>query len=346
MYNCMEKRRNSSIETLRLFFMYCIVIYHTFIHGSHFNFKWIYSLGADFSTSWYLAIYSLSTLGVSGFMFISGYYGVKMSYKKLFYIIFTSFFYALILTLALSVVNEKDIFYIIFAFENYWYVSAYLIIMILSPILNRGIQMLSKMNFLLIVLCLFSYTYIVGFINVHNSRNITFLLTIYMIARYVKLNPNSYFVKMLQKWGGIFLILLLLLPICMSQLGLDWRWGMLLILQNNNPLLLFISIWLFLMCEKRKTYFSKVNIIASGTLAIYLITDLPIVREKFCPIFLTFLSNGWGLLLIVGVCLLCALIDCIPRKIFEYIDLYAVRLLLKSNSIRTFLNSNFEFTKN
>lgn len=324
-----QKQRNSSVEMLRLFFMFCIVLFHVYLHGSHFDYEWIYSLGSELGTSWNLVLYSLSMLGVTGFMFISGYYGVNLSCSKLFQILFSTFFYALTLTLAFSAVSLKNCLYIIFAFENYWYVSSYLAILILSPIINKGIKSLSRANLFFIVMCLFAYTYVAGFINLHNSRNITFLLTIYLFARYVYLYPNCKIVAMCQKWGGVFLNILMLLPIAMAQFGFGWRWVMLFFLQNNNPLLLFVSAWLFLSCENKKTFFSWVNYLAASTLAIYLITDLPIVRENLCPVLLTYLLKGWGLFAIIGICFSCALLDKIPRLLFKYIDLQATHFLQK-----------------
>lgn len=115
----------------------------------------------------------------------------------------------------------------------------------------------------------------------------------------------------------------------MAQFGFGWRWVMLFFLQNNNPLLLFVSAWLFLSCENKKTFFSWVNYLAASTLAIYLITDLPIVRENLCPVLLTYLLKGWGLFAIIGICFSCALLDKIPRLLFKYIDLQATHFLQK-----------------
>lgn len=58
------KQRNSSIELLRFVFMFAIVLLHTYGHGSHLNYGWIYSLGSNLSTMPHLILFSLGKLGV------------------------------------------------------------------------------------------------------------------------------------------------------------------------------------------------------------------------------------------------------------------------------------------
>ncbi len=71
-------KRNSSIEILRISFMFLILTIHVYCHGSHIDYNWIYSLGGNIKTAWNLSLYSLGMLGVTGFIFISGYFGKKL----------------------------------------------------------------------------------------------------------------------------------------------------------------------------------------------------------------------------------------------------------------------------
>ncbi|MGM9779967.1 MAG: hypothetical protein ACI3ZD_16780, partial [Prevotella sp.] len=66
--------RNSSIELLRLWFMLMIVTLHAYAHGSGLDYDYLYSLGSDWATAHHLGLFSLGKCGVTGFMFISGYY--------------------------------------------------------------------------------------------------------------------------------------------------------------------------------------------------------------------------------------------------------------------------------
>lgn len=77
------KVRNSNIEILRVIFMFLILVNHVYGHGSGLNLKWIYSLGSEWDTAWNLALDSLCKLGVTGFIFISGYFGIRTTKKVL-----------------------------------------------------------------------------------------------------------------------------------------------------------------------------------------------------------------------------------------------------------------------
>ena len=70
--------RKSSIEVLRFFFMFLIVLQDVFVHGLHYQ-------NDTYSTYPCLNILllSFSYVGVTGFMFISGYYGIRFKLNSL-----------------------------------------------------------------------------------------------------------------------------------------------------------------------------------------------------------------------------------------------------------------------
>ena len=120
-----KKVRNSSIEVLRIVFMFLILSIHIYGHGSGLNYDWIYSLGADWSTAWNLSLYSLGKIGVTGFIFISGYFGTKTSKRSLIMILSFPFFYALLLNLYFGHYGVYDFINLVFAFNGWWFVSCY-----------------------------------------------------------------------------------------------------------------------------------------------------------------------------------------------------------------------------
>ena len=69
--------RNTSVELLRFAFMYLILLLHAYIHGTELDYERIYLWGANPGTAPHLALFSLSQIGVTGFMFMSGYFAVN-----------------------------------------------------------------------------------------------------------------------------------------------------------------------------------------------------------------------------------------------------------------------------
>ena len=85
-------KRNTTIEILRFLFIYLIVVTHVFIHGNNLEYSSVYTLGANLLTSFHFEVVMLGKIGVIGFVFISGYYGIKLNIGKpsFLYLLFSS----------------------------------------------------------------------------------------------------------------------------------------------------------------------------------------------------------------------------------------------------------------
>lgn len=197
------KVRNSNIEILRVIFMFLILVNHVYGHGSGLNLKWIYSLGLEWDTAWNLALDSLCKLGVTGFIFISGYFGIRTTKKSLAHILLIPFFYTLILSIAFKHLGFHEIINLIFAFNGWWFVSCYVFIMLLSPFIEEGIKKIKGRIFLIIVMGMLVYTYVMNSLGKADSHDIILLLTVYMTARYLKLYPQSCIASKMRMGGDM-----------------------------------------------------------------------------------------------------------------------------------------------
>lgn len=304
-----KKVRNSSIEVLRIVFMFLILSIHIYGHGSGLNYDWIYSLGADWSTAWNLSLYSLGKIGVTGFIFISGYFGIKTSKRSLIMILSFPFFYALLLNLYFGHYGVYDFINLVFAFNGWWFVSCYVFLMLLAPFVEEGIKKVSERQLLLSVAGMFIYTYVMRFLFKDNSHDIILLLTVYLGARYLRLYPSSPIASTMRMGGVTSLLLILFVPVLIEQIGWKPEKINAYFLQNNNILLFIYSYWLIYQCEQHAFYNSVVNRLATGSLAIYLVTDYPDVRTILDPWLLPFLLKGNGLLIIMAICIIILCVD-------------------------------------
>lgn len=178
--------RNSSIELLRLWFMLMIVTLHTYAHGSGLDYDYLYSLGSDWATAHHLGLFSLGKCGVTGFIFISGYYGISLKWNKLGIMVSTLLIYLIILSFVEGH-NLIPIKLMLYPWDSWWFISSYIVICVLSPFFNKGIESLSKAQFRNILLFMIFYEYVGRFVSLDNSTNTTFLLTIFLTARYTRL---------------------------------------------------------------------------------------------------------------------------------------------------------------
>lgn len=322
MINKKNIQRNSSVEVLRIIFMMGIVLLHVYGHGSNLDYDWIYSLGKNPMTSWNLSLFSLSKLGVTGFMFISGYYGITSSAKKLLVLLSTCAFYGFLLGV-LTQMPLLEFFYLPFTFDLYWFISSYVVIFAISPLLNTGIDIIGKKRFLAVCIFMILYSYVLKFIKMDNSHDVTFLLTVFLCARYFRLyiidTASERFNKMIQRIGIVSILLLLSLPIALANTTLPTSVCMKLFIQNNNILLLSSVVGVVSYCTQHTFCNSIINKLAAGSLAIYLITEFPTIRPVITHTLLPYLTKGYGVLIIGAGCIIILIFDQLRQILFNHI---------------------------
>lgn len=120
--------RNSAIELLRVIMMLGIVACHVIGQGGHDN---------------HLGIDRICGCGVVGFMFISGYYGMKCSVKRISRLLGIAL-YCNFIVAGLGVLSEPSVSYWdVFLYNwthgsGWWFLWGYLIVMLLSPLIEAA----------------------------------------------------------------------------------------------------------------------------------------------------------------------------------------------------------------
>lgn len=163
----MEIKRKSNFEWLRIIAMAMIIILHYMFKG-----EMIQDPASRFTVSnmVYWLITSLCICSVNVYVLISGYFLVETNFKhnRLVELIFQVLEYSVIITLvmlatgrvALAELTVYDwIGYVLpVSTEEYWFVTAYLIMYLLSPLLAAGAKSLEKKQFKMIILVLLIFT--------------------------------------------------------------------------------------------------------------------------------------------------------------------------------------------
>ena len=185
-----EKKRNSSIELLRIVCIFGIIVMHTIAYG-----------GDELSEmNRYLQIFvnCFTNLGVTCFMLISGYFGVRFQLEKLIKLDLMIIFYSFVhigIRLLLNVPTGKmDVLCAVFPIlsNQYWYMTAYFIIVILSKYINQipeRLSMVALRRLLLILLFLLSVvpTFLHFDILGSEGKNVVHMTLIYLIGRYIRI---------------------------------------------------------------------------------------------------------------------------------------------------------------
>lgn len=155
-------QRESNIELLRIIAMWYILVHHLIVHAIYPDVM----TGQNGVTAEY-AVYSFLEgflyMAVDVFILISGYFGIKLRARRLWSLYLQCAFYGLltyIFGVAIGVAPLVPHTFItksvlIFShLSSWWFVVCYLMLMVVSPFLNYGMQQMTKREYLWVLACL------------------------------------------------------------------------------------------------------------------------------------------------------------------------------------------------
>ena len=319
------KQRLSNIEFLRLLAMLYVLIVHA--DFSTFGAPTMEELAARpvcvFVQYWF-ECFAICCVDV--FVLISGWFGIRFSLNKLWAFLFQVVFYSLgLFLLAVAITPEKSLtlegLKSIFLFNgsDYWFIKAYLILMVLAPMLNAFCDYASRRELRTILIAYFIILMIYGWLepaSVHFTMNGCTALSfvgLYLLGRYLKMyrpkltnyNRRIYAVVYVVACLVMFFMCLLFLSQGV-RVTLDSR-----LLNYGSPLVILSAVALLLFFSKWTFANKVVNQAAKSCLAVYLLH----CNYFVCPIYkdLTLKAHqlGWGVvvLFVLAVFVLAIMVD-------------------------------------
>ena len=314
-----KSTRNTNIEILRLILMLAIFVWHILVHG--YNLKDIdgTSIIANNTQLIMLALLSPATYC---FMFISGYFGIPYSNKRFGHLIFMCISSLLITSIIAYTIKGSipNILSILFPLTKgpWWFIYWYIIIMVVSPIINTGITIISKEQFriILIIMLYFLIASIVQ-LKVNNGSNFIGLLTIYLLGRYIKIHKIKPSMPCATGAYIISALCMIISILCTNSIKPD---KVFVLLSYCNPLIITMAVSIFFITLNiQSTYNSIFNKILSPLLAIYLLTEG--LGKWLYDDIASIMSNSIlvGCVIILAISIGCIIIGHILNTIYEYI---------------------------
>ncbi|MBQ7351681.1 MAG: acyltransferase [Clostridia bacterium] len=327
-----EKERNvvirkSNFELLRIFAMFLIV-------ASHWGYM---TNGVDMQVAtqsnylFYAMFRSFGQVGVTLFIFISGYFLCKSKFKinsfvrllcqQIFYVLLT-FGIACIIR---PILYGEDFFTFnnllksltIFS-GNYWFLAFYYIIFLIHPFINKMIEKLNQKQFLFLLIVLFFCCVIMPSISMralNNCSAFVFWIFAYLVGSFLRLNPNV----LKNKW---FTIIGLGIALCAKflfflyfQYTSEFR---------NTVCCFFISLYIFVLFRDLKIESKFINVIASSMLGVYLLHEPEFLRYTIWQdvIDMNSMMGEWYFILVsigytLGVFVVCICIELLRKYLLE-----------------------------
>lgn len=283
--------RQSNIELLRLLSMFALLFLHFYTHTLLPSD--VYASQTGFWKNFPLVVSSITSLQVNIFILISGWFGIHTTPKKIisFYLL-CAFYGVFTYLLSLGIGNSFSLadFAISFmpfsAMKGWWFVKAYLFLMLLAPLFNKAIEYMSRREFIYVLLALVFINSIIGFffkqeIN-KDGNNFMQLMYVYFIGRYLALYLNVER-KKLRKWTAI-------IGVCSVALyALVWLFNdnylhlvkSYTFLLRNNLWSVFNSIVIFLFFTTIRFESKSINWFAKGAFAVYLVHESIWIRSAW-----------------------------------------------------------------
>lgn len=345
----MQKTRQANLELLRIFAMVMVVTAHLVNHGNM-----IY--GAQLGTASYYVVWTLfgvSFVCINVYLLISSYFLVESRFSlwKLAKMVVQVFFYAFGITLIFWLFTDvpHELKYMVYSVlpvssDFYWFVSMYVGMYLLAPLMNKLIRSLTKRQLecamalgFVLVSAWPNIFYFSSALNTAGGVSIAWFLVVYLFGAYLRLYyvPDGKF----GKWFFRAVIAALLIPVSrfvieallktpLGKIGIleDLMWGYSVFFTYSSMLVTAASVLLFMAFLNLKSPGGRIaaliNTVAGASFGVYLIHDHYYIRESFwMKIDGTAWLGKWYLLpacigMILMIYAVCTLIELVRQGIF------------------------------
>ena len=336
------KVRESIIELLRIVSMFFNVLHHLIVHDIKNVGYLVYPLDEICLEKQIplILLNAFTVVAVNCYVLISGYWGIYPTKKKFYNLFVVCAFYSvghyLVYALYSDTFSVKTFIYTFLPFshnQGLWFVTCYIGLFFISPLLNAAIAFLNaKETEWIKVLCGLSIiTFYFGYLwrtelN-HTGYNLINFIFLYMLGRYLNVK-NAIFRKIFK--SSYLLLAYIVCTLITALLGIFllyykgtsdflyyWAW------RYNSPFVIMGAVALFMYFNSFALRKRWINYIAASTFSVYLIHE-----NYFANKFLYEFVEDFARMNVVPlvICLLilalvvfvgCVIIDLIRKFVFE-----------------------------
>lgn len=288
MMNKVKQARELNIELLRIILMIMIVCHHFLMRGRGLHL--LYTSGSTHVNDDNLQglfIDSFLIMTVNCFIFISGYYGIKFRIKTILSLFIQAVTYSILFDVVFSLMDGDGLSFDmvwngLLSIPNgqWWFITAYFFLYLLSPFLNLAKKHLTKFQFLYILGIFTLINFVVAFtldpspLGVLNGYSLFSFICIYFYGQafstYLSINKGKWFFFTI--YITCSLLIFTMFFVCLKHFSVDLGWTA---FSYNNPLVLISAISFFFFFKNLKISYTKISFFSSSVLAVYLVHEHP-----------------------------------------------------------------------
>lgn len=269
--------RNSSFELLRIISITLIVLCHIcalldWSAAIPLN-KWVVG-GAN----------SVGSFAVCCFVLISGYFGVSFKWKRFIELIVVTTVYCTIVAVFRFGNSPIELLKAFITVPSYgmWFIACYLVLMPLSPYINKFVSQLNIKEYHLLLMIMFVFfslfpsLTIIGATNGVVLRNggkcLTYFMFLYIVGRYIRLHND----KTYNRWYlWLFHLTCVVIILVINMAGSMVIHGKCVYAGYDcSPLSLLSSLCVFYLFKSWSFHNTIINWIAKSAFAVYLLSNI------------------------------------------------------------------------
>ena len=273
-----ENNRLSNIELLRIISMLLVLVVHA-------SFKAIgvpsssEVLSEPISTFLRFTSESISIICVNIFVFISGWFSIKPKLSRLCEFLFQVIFYWVLIFFIMALYGKTqlictDIVYKLLTHDSYWFVRAYIILYVLSPMLNSFIDNSQKSVIKSFLILFYTVQTLFGFLFNNNWYDNGYsplsFIGLYILARYLRIYPCSLLNNKIRTCGIYFISIIILdiIACYCSMFSTYYTWKL---YSYSSPLVILLSVCFFNIFVNINIKSNFINRIATSCFSVYLL---------------------------------------------------------------------------
>ena len=292
------KVRQSNMELLRITAMFLVLL----VHADFF------SLGAPsapdcvnapIDSSLRVLFEAISKTCVDIFVCLSGWFGIRPSIRSFSNFVFQCLFwliglYVVTLLLGTSSISIQGLMGCFALTKLNWFIKAYILLYILSPVLNAFVEKVPRKEFKNVLIAFFTFEFIYGWLfsgstqHIQSGLSTISFIGLYLLARYVRI----YQPRISMKSKRFYITSLSIAPLCLTmayitppQLGIKTTvlggfW-----ISYVSPYCIAFSIFMILLFSKFQIQSKLINWVAASSFAVFLIHTNPNTLWHFKDLF-------------------------------------------------------------
>ncbi len=259
-------------------------------------------------------------MGVNVFVMLSGWYGIRFKPVRLLELLFQILFFVIVVTAVDCLLQHRtpsleDVGFLFLKRNyDYWFIKAYLMLYILSPVVNAFVDKADKKQFQVVLLCFFAFTFLWGWLLngaewIKHGHSGIFFIGVYLLARYIRLYGGKLKEKKISFYLAVYVLMALLIACIAYILLLYGKQGAIRkVYYYTCPLVILQAIAFLLIFTKISIKSKIINWTALSTLAIYLVHSSRLLGESLYdePIADWYATEGTGVFLVKTLLLVIA----------------------------------------